>query len=109
MTSSEYVLERSIPEPNSGCWLWLLPIGSHGYGQGIDPEIPGTRPNGIRAVTTVHRVSYLAFKGNIPDGFQIDHKCRNRQCVNPDHLKAVPQVENIRRQWVAMRARKVVA
>lgn len=44
-----------------------------------------------------HRVSYELCKGVIPDGLQIDHLCRNPSCVNPDHLEAVTQKENILR------------
>ncbi len=87
-----YVEARCIPEPNSGCWLWLLSLGSHGYGQGYTKETN---------VTTAHRLSYLAFKGPIPDGLYIDHLCRNKCCVNPDHLEAVTNSENSKRRAVA--------
>jgi hypothetical protein len=77
MSLCEYIEARCIPEPNSGCWLWLLSIGTHGYGQA---SMPGAR------VTTAHRVSYIAFKGAIPDGLLVQHSCDNKLCVNPDHL-----------------------
>jgi hypothetical protein len=44
-----------------------------------------------------HRAAYIAIKGAIPDGCEIDHLCMNRCCVNPDHLEAVPHALNIRR------------
>ena len=49
----------------------------------------------------VHRVSYELCVGPIPEGLQIDHKCRNRACVRPDHLEPVTSRENIRRGVIA--------
>jgi len=48
-------------------------------------------------VRYAHRLAYERAKGSIPAGLQIDHLCRVRECVNPDHLEAVSQRENIRR------------
>lgn len=44
-----------------------------------------------------HRFSYEHFVGPLADGFEIDHLCRNRGCVNPAHLEAVTRLENCRR------------
>lgn len=99
MSLASYVEARCIPEPNSGCWLWLLSTGSHGYGQGVDPEARNDRnPAGV---AVAHRISYKAFKGPIPAGYEVDHLCRNRLCVNPDHLEAVTDSENSKRRAVA--------
>lgn len=92
-TDVEYVLERSIPEPNSGCWLWLNFVGLNGYGQGY---INGKKVN-------AHVVSYVTFKGAVPEGLEIDHLCRTRCCVNPEHLEAVTHKVNAYRgtsPWV---------
>jgi hypothetical protein len=51
--------------------------------------------NGVR-VEQAHRISYRLHCGDIPEGMEIDHLCRNRGCVNPDHLRVVPHRENMR-------------
>ena len=76
MSLRDYIEERSIPEPNTGCWIWLLAPGSHGYGQACAGSLK----------TTAHRVSYLAFVGSIPRGMLVQHSCDNRWCVAPHHL-----------------------
>ena len=44
-----------------------------------------------------HRYLYLLLKGSIPHGMELDHECRNRKCVNPDHLKPMTHRENVLR------------
>ena len=82
------------PEPFSGCWLWtgciLSPSkgGENGYGRfGIGKAIS----------TYAHRWAYENFRGPIPAGLDLDHLCRVRSCVNPDHLEPVTRSENVLR------------
>ena len=64
---------------NSGCWRWVARTAGNGYGQFW---------NGGRTLLA-HRAMYQEVVGPIPPGLEIDHLCRNRACVNPDHLEPV--------------------
>jgi len=86
--TAEQLFERTMPEPNSGCWLWAIAFNRGGYGRATQ--------HGRAA--SAHRAVYEAFVGPIPPGLQIDHLCRNRLCVNPAHLEPVSAKENIRRR-----------
>jgi hypothetical protein len=79
------MMMRALP---SGCWEWMGGHLSNGYSL--------CHRRGMRE-RLAHRVSYRLFEGEIPEGFTIDHLCRNRGCVNPGHLEAVPFIENVRR------------
>lgn len=69
--------KKFIPEPISGCWLWIGGISNTGYGMiGI---------NGKRT-KAAHRISWEIYRGHIPPDLWVLHKCDVRCCVNPDHL-----------------------
>jgi len=91
-------LLRRTQENKNGCWEWTGYKDPAGYGQ------IGT-PSGVKLV---HRVSYEYYVGKIPDGLQIDHLCRNRPCVNPEHLEPVTAKENVGR-GMAGRVRTLLA
>lgn len=73
-------------DAETNCWLWTGTIRSGGYGRW-----PGEKGS------LAHRVSYELHRGPIPAGMQIDHLCRIRHCVNPDHLEPVTHAQNARR------------
>lgn len=86
----EAKIDRDGPEhPTLGrCWIWTGATGSDGYGK--------FTPESYRSIGA-HRQAYLLAYGAIPDGATIDHLCRVRNCVNPAHLEAVSNRENILR------------
>lgn len=79
--------EKVMPEPNSGCWLWMAASDKHGYG----------RLGSGSKLVLAHRFSYELHNGPIPSGLQLDHLCRVPACVNPAHLEPVTPGENVRR------------
>ena len=68
----------------NGCWEWVGHRNNKGYG------VWGVFKHPYLA----HRRMYERVRGTIPEGLQLDHLCRNKPCVNPDHLEAVTAREN---------------
>lgn len=70
------------------CWNWLGPVNASGYGH-------------LRRFGYVHRLAWEQLRGPIPQDMTVDHLCRNRTCVRPQHLELVSRGENARRQRAA--------
>lgn len=79
---------------SSGCWEWNRSFTKGGY--------PIYRAFCIH--TTAHRISYAIFNGDIDDGMEIDHLCKNIKCVNPNHLEQVTRKENVKRSYKPMQS-----
>ena len=70
------------------CWLWTGAKTTAGY---------GSLGMGNRRTGYAHRYAYSILVGPVPDGLELDHLCRVRHCVRPDHLEPVTGFENKRR------------
>lgn len=101
----EALIARGIPDTErfarrliaaGDCLLWPA-LRKDGYG-----TIFGSPTNSADAKTWLaHRFSKTMVSGPIPDGMQVDHLCRNRACVKPEHLEIVTPQENQRRASIA--------
>ncbi len=78
--------EKCWYDPETGCIQWMAALGSRNYGA-------FTYLNEQFA----HRLAYRWGHGEIPTGLVVDHLCRNRSCVNPEHMEAVTMRENVLR------------
>lgn len=81
------------------CWLWARTITNHGYG------LHFYTIDGKSKRISAHRLMYEQLVGAIPEGLVLDHLCRVRRCVNPEHLEPVTNVENIARGLVSRNSR----
>lgn len=76
-------------QPN-GCWLWT---------SAVSPRYGVFWVGGAKRSAYAHRYAYELLVGPIPEGAQIDHRCENRLCVNPEHLEPVTPQTNTVRFW----------
>ena len=67
------------------CWVWTAGTASNGYGR--------IRVDGRKR--PAHRVAWEMTNGRIPEGMDLDHRCGNRACVNPEHLRVTTRSQNM--------------
>ena len=101
MTTARYtdmearLIANSVFDPVTGCWLWIAARdkrASTPYGK------ISVRVDGHHKKRQAHIVSYETFIGPVPEGYEIDHTCKNTFCINPGHLEAVPPGVNKERR-----------
>lgn len=93
VTAETVALFWSRVDRSGSCWKWTAAKNNDGYGYF------SARGYSARA----HRWSFELANGPIPQGLVLDHLCRNRSCVRPDHLELVTVQENVVRGWKAGR------
>lgn len=86
----ERIAKHIAPEPNSGCWLWMGCVAPNGY-----PKVARKHDGGGWTTANAHREVYKILVGDIPEGLDLDHKCKVRCCVNPAHVKLATRAENM--------------
>jgi len=82
----ERLTEKTEVDAETECWNWIGCLTESGYGQ----------IHCLGKTHRAHRVSYMVHLGPIPEGAVILHSCDNRRCINPDHLTAGTQSDNMR-------------
>jgi hypothetical protein len=100
----ERLIRGSVLAPDqiesTACWLWALDLNGSGYGR-ISVWVSGVGSRKLMAHIVSWRMFNLDEDGNppvIPDGHHVDHLCRTRCCINPDHLEVVTIKENMQRR-----------
>lgn len=89
---SKEILAKIIKSPLTACWLWAGKPRPDGYGRYTYRIDSSLYLHGM-----AHRLVYCILKDMVPREMDLDHLCRNRLCVNPEHLEIVPAIVNVHR------------
>lgn len=81
------IVAKIVVDDASGCWLWAAALDDQGYGR-VSWEGRNRK---------AYRIVWLLLREAIGEGLELDHVCKVRRCVNPDHLEPVTHAENVGR------------
>jgi HNH endonuclease/helix-turn-helix, Psq domain len=90
MSLAERMDDWTVPEPNTGCWLWVGAISDKGYAH------VGVSADGVYRTLSAAKVNFVRFKGTVPVGVEVRHTCDQPCCVNPEHLVLGTHTDNMR-------------
>lgn len=93
---SKYVVDKE-----TGCWNWVSAVDGHGYS-----KIGETAADGKRRTIAAYKWIAEQTYGSIPTGYEPDHLCENKLCVNPAHLEIVTREENQRRRHLSYTSKR---
>lgn len=96
LAAVKQLVEKTIKV--NDCWVWNFSKTASGYGQVYFAKLK--RP------VVAHRAMLFALGKEIPSNMEVDHLCRERLCINPDHLEIVTPLENVRRSVPYWKSRK---
>ena len=82
----------NIDKMEDGCWISRYSVMNAGYAQ-----VGWSTSKSDGGTVLAHRAAWVYANGQVPIGVTIDHKCKERRCVNPDHLRLLSNEENARR------------
>src|SRR5882762_10170598 len=101
---SRRVLATGTPEKRETGWRTMIVIQDDGcrrWDGSVTAAGYGSYTVGPAKTWVAHRYVYQEVKGEIPDGLDLDHLCRFKRCVNPDHLEPVTRSENLLRHYAS--------
>lgn len=78
-------------DKSPGCWNWTAAKDRDGYG------VWSVRQNGKIKQYRVHRVALMGTPNGLDESLTVDHLCKNKTCLNPEHLEQVSLAENVKR------------
>lgn len=92
LTDKEAARFASKHRKKGGCLIWQGPLDKDGYGSFY-----------LRRINRrAHRVAWFSAHGDLPEGMVVNHVCRNRACVNPQHLQAISATESALRDTTSL-------